>query len=880
MALTPGSRLGPYDIVSPLGAGAMGEVYRARDAKLQRDVALKMLSDAVVGDPDRLARFRREAQVLASLNHPNIAAIYGFEDSDATHALVLELVEGQTLAELIAQGPLALGDALPLAKQIASALEAAHELGIVHRDLKPANVKVRPDGTVKVLDFGLAKAIEPVASSSATATSSPTFTSPAMTQAGMILGTAAYMAPEQARGRAVDKRADVWAFGAVLFEMLTGARAFPGDDLTDTLAAVVRAEPDWSLLPAGLPPTLVVYLQRSLHKDPKQRVPDMASMRLALEGAFDTAAPPPTASTEAHRAHRSLVWTSAAIAIASLTVAAYALWNRPANVQSQAARLTIPLGEGSELTSSPAITSDGRTVAYVARQGTEDSLLYLRDLGSFETRVVAGSNGARQPFFSPDNKWVAFFAQSHLQKAEVKGGPAVRLVEAAYPFGGTWTDDDTIIYAASIGSGLLRIPAAGGAPVAISKPDGAANGYAHVWPQALPGGRVLFTIWGQNGGSAVLSPGSGQWESVMPTTTFAAALFDASSLASAGQGAGRLLLVDDTAGVRAAPFDPRHPARTSTDALVLDNVYSEVSTESRAWLATASNGTAVYAFGNPSRTSLVWVDRDGRVEPLRNERAVYQEISISPDGAKAVVRQGLNLWMNDLERGTHSPLTSGTDSNILPVWSRDGRRILFGSNRGGDWDIYSQPADGSGSAEVLLDLPFDQFPYMVSADGTLLYLEIQPTTGRDLWTLSPDGKAKPFRVTRFNEIAARFAPAREGAPRWIAYASDESGRSEVYVQSYPAGERRVPVSTGGGVRPMWSPDGHELYYVAGDAMMAVAMQPSGAFGAPRRLFDRSSFLVNDRFQSYSVSPDGRRFLMIKLGADSAPRQLNVILNGF
>jgi eukaryotic-like serine/threonine-protein kinase len=859
----------------------MGEVYRARDAKLQRDFALKMLSDAVVGDPDRLARFRREAQVLASLNHPNIAAIYGFEDSGATHALVLELVEGQTLAELVARGAMALGDALPLAKQIASALEAAHELGIVHRDLKPANVKVRPDGTVKVLDFGLAKAIEPLASSSASATSSPTFASPAMTQAGMILGTAAYMAPEQARGRAVDKRADVWAFGAVLFEMLAGARAFPGDDLTDTLAAVVRAEPDWSLLPAGLPPTLVVYLQRCLHKDPKQRVPDMASMRLALEGAFDTAAPRATASTEARRAPRSPVWASVAIAIGSLAVAAFALWSRPASVQPKVVRLSIPLGEGSEITSSPAITSDGRTVAYVARQGTEDSLLYLRDLDSVEARVVAGSNGARQPFFSPDDTWVAFFAQSHLQKAEVKGGPAVRLVEAPYPFGGTWTEDDTIIYAGSIGSGLLRIPAAGGAPVAITKPDGAANGYGHVWPQALPGGRVLFTIWGQNGGSAVLSPGSGQWESVMPATTFAAALFDTSSLRSAGRGAGRLLVVDDTAGVRAAPFDPRRPARTSTDALVLDNVYSEISTESRAWLATSSNGTAVYAFGNPSRTSLVWVDREGRVEPLRNEPAVYQEVSISPDGAKAVVRQGVNLWMNDLERGTHSPLTSGNDSNILPVWSRDGRRILFGSNRGGDWDIYSQPADGSGPAEVLLDRPFDQFPYMVSPDGTLLYLEIQPTTGLDLWTLSPDGEASPFRVTRWNEMAARFSPAPEGTkPRWIAYASDESGRSEIYVQSYPAGERRVPVSTGGGVRPMWSPDGRELFYVAGDAMMAVAMQPDGTFGAPRRLFDRSGFLVNDRFQSYSVSPDGRRFLMIKLDADSAPRRLDVILNWF
>ena len=408
----------------------MGEVYRARDAKLQRDVALKMLADAVFADPDRLARFRREAHVLASLNHPNIAAIYGFEDSGATPALVLELVEGQTLAERIAQGPMALADALPLTKQIAAALEAAHDLGIVHRDLKPANIKVRADGTVKVLDFGLAKATEPKASSSATATSSPTFTSPAMTQAGMILGTAAYMAPEQARGRMVDRRADVWAFGAVLFEMLTGARAFPGDDLTDTLAAVVRAEPDWSLLPAGLPETLVVYLRRCLQKDPKQRVPDMATMRLALEGAFDTAATRAATPAES-RTGSARSWLWAASALASLAVAGFMLWSRPADVRPRTARLTIPSPEGAQITSSPAITSDGATVAFVARQGTEDSLLYLRDLDSFETRVVEGSNGARQPFFSPDNKWVAFFAQGQLQKAEVKA--ALRCASSKLP---------------------------------------------------------------------------------------------------------------------------------------------------------------------------------------------------------------------------------------------------------------------------------------------------------------------------------------------------------------------------------------------------------------------------------------------------------------
>ena len=401
----------------------------------------------------------------------------------------------------------------------------------------------------------------------ADAMNSPTLTTPAMTQAGMILGTAAYMAPEQARGKTVDKRADIWAFGVVLFEMLTGARAFPGEDLTDTLAAVVRAEPNWTLLPAGLPSTLVVYLRRCLQKDPKQRIPDMAAMRLALEGAFETATPHTTAAP-VRRKHPPLVWASAAIAVGSLAVAAVAVWNRPAAVQQRSTRLTIPLPPGTEITSYPAITSDGRTVAYVAQQGTEDSQLYLRDLNSFEVRALAGSNGARQPFFSPDDKWVAFFAQGHLQKAEVAGGAPIRVVEAAYPFGGTWAEDNTIIYAASLSSGLLQIPASGGAPKAISKPDAAANGYAHVFPQALPGGRrVLFTVWGQNKGSAVLALDSGKWEIVLPATTFATAMFDAPAGTS-----GRLLVVDEASGIRAAPFDPERPARTSADASVLDSV--------------------------------------------------------------------------------------------------------------------------------------------------------------------------------------------------------------------------------------------------------------------------------------------------------------------
>jgi serine/threonine protein kinase len=466
----------------------MGEVYRARDAKLNRDVALKILSDSFVTDPNRLARFRREAQVLASLSHPNIAAIYGFEDSGTTHALVLELVEGATLADRIEQDPIALADALSLAKQIAEALEAAHELGIVHRDLKPANIKIRADGTVKVLDFGLAKSMDLAAGSSADATNFATLTSPVMTQVGMILGTAAYMAPEQARGRVVDKRADVWAFGAVLFEMLTGARAFPGDDLTDTLAS--GATFDTRRLSQAVSAQGPETTHSRHGRDAPRARGRVRHRRAANDDGDRVGSVTALDGVGAGRDDRRVACCSRLRAVEPAR-------GRSANLGSP----TISLQPGSEITSAPAITSDGRTVAYVAREGTEDSQLYLRDLTSFEARTVPGSKGARQPFFSPDGKWVGFFAQGQLQKAEVAGGAPVLLAEATYPFGGTWTEDNTIIYATSLGSGLLQIPASGGAPKSISKPDGAANGYAHVWPQALPAGRsgrrVLFTIWGR-----------------------------------------------------------------------------------------------------------------------------------------------------------------------------------------------------------------------------------------------------------------------------------------------------------------------------------------------------------------------------------------------
>jgi len=855
MPLAIGDKLGPYDILAFIGKGGMGEVYRARDSRLNRDVAIKVSAEQFSD------RFTREARAIGSLNHTSICHLYDV----GPDYLVMEHVEGQDL-----RGPLEFEEALPIIRQLIDGIEAAHEKGIVHRDLKPANIKITPEGAVKILDFGLAKAMEPPAAGDGKPENSPTVTIGA-TVAGTILGTAAYMAPEQAKGKAADKRSDIWSFGVILYEVLTGKPLFQGESTVEILAGVLNQEPDLS----AAPPRVRKLLEWCLEKDRKRRLQAIGDARRLLA---EEVAPAPAAVEASPIGKHPLVWALALITVITTVSLVSALWNRPAAVPKTAARFTIPLPPGQEITSYPAITRDGRTVAYVTQQGTDDSQLYLRDLNSFEARPVAGSNGARQPFFSPDGRWVAFFAQGQLQKAEVSGGAPIKLAEAAFPFGGTWNEDNTIVYATSLGSGLWRIPASGGAPESLTKPDGAAKGYAHVFPQALPGGRsLLFTIWGQTQGNAVLSLDSHRWELVLPKTSFAFGIFDPMRDA-----AGRLLVVDQSAGIMAAAFDAAHPAPTSADTTVLSNVYWDVEIESRGWLAVSNTRTAVYAPGNPAKTSLVWVDREGKVEPLvGKDQDLYRELSLSPDGTKAVVRHGLSLWIHDLQRGTRSPLTSG-NANFAPLWSPDGTRIIFASNRGGDWDIYSQPADGSRPAEALLQRPYDQFPHSILADGTLLYREVHPKTGQDLWTLSPDGKPSPLRVTPFNEAAGQFSPDTSSGPgggqRWVAYASDESGRSEIYVQSYPGGGSRIPVSTGGGILPRWSRDGKELFYVTGDAVVAVAVRPDGSFGAPHKLFDRSSFFFALRFQSYSVSPDGKRFLMIQRDPGSVPRQLNVILN--
>ena len=865
MALAVGTQLGPYEILAPIGAGGMGEVYKARDTRLDRTVALK------VSKTEYSERFEREARAVAALNHPHICQLYDV----GPNYLVMEFIEGQPL-----KGPLPLDTTLKYASQICDALDAAHKKGITHRDLKPANILVTKSG-IKLLDFGLAKIAEAAKpqGGSKPGEADATLTM-ALTGKNEIVGTLYYMSPEQlqaqATGQEIDARSDIFSFGLVLYEMLTGKRAFEGASPASVIAAIME-RPAPSVADVA-PPVLDRVLKTCLAKDPDERWQSARDLKRELQwiaGASGETTPNPAASRSRFTRMHWIAAAALAFALAAVSSLATRAMRAPA-VQRTAARLTIPLPAGQEITSYPAITRDGTTIAYVTQQGTEDSRLYLRDLNSFESREVPGSNGAKQPFFSPDGKWVAFFAQGQLQKAEVVGGAPIRLAEVSFPYGGTWNEDNTIIFSPSLDSGLWRVPAAGGMPESLTKPDGATKGFGHSYPQALPGGRsVLFTVWGEMPGGAVLALDSGQWERVLPRSgTFDAPIFEAADGTK-----GRLLAIDQSAGIRSAVFDAAHPALTSADVSVLANVYYDVENEVRGWLALSNTHTVVYVPGNPAKTSLVWVDREGKTELVGKDQNVYRETQVSPNGTKAVVRRGWELWIHDFERGTQSRLTPPDTQNLLPVWTHDGARILFASNRGGDWDIYSQPADGSQPARALLKRPGQQYPSSLLADGTLLYREVHPKTGRDIWSLSPDGKTSPVRVTPFNEGEGQFSPETSSGPgggtRRIAYTSDETGRNEIYVQSYPGGANRIQVSNAGGFMPKWSRDGRELFYVTGDAVVAVTARPDGSFGAPRKLFDRSNYLF--KFP-YDISPDGKRFLMIRRDEGSVPRQLNVILN--
>jgi eukaryotic-like serine/threonine-protein kinase len=870
--LAPGDSLGPYEVLEFLGAGGMGEVYRARDATLNRDVALKVRSEAFAPDSDRLARFKREAHVLASLNHPNIAAIYGLEESNGVPALVLELVEGPTLADRIAQGAIPIDEVLSIATQIADGLKAAHESGIIHRDLKPSNIKVRSDSTVKILDFGLAKAFDP-SSSGAGVPAAATITSPAMTHAGMIFGTAAYMSPEQARGKTVDSRSDVWAFGCVLYETLTGRRAFSGETIQDTLTAVLTHEPDWSVLPADTPAGVVRLLRRCLAKDPARRLHSVADARMEIEDA-DAANP---IAVFVKRA-RGALWPLAAVVAIALVVT---VWNSlrspgptpPATqtvrrlliglprAQPLARAASMPLGDGQ---ASLAISPDGTLVAYVM-EGQGVRQLYLHALDQLEPAPIQQTEGAFGPFFSPDGRWIGFFANNKLKKVAVSGGAPIDLSAAPNPYGGSWGTDGTILFAADEGRRPTTIRETGGVPQLVAVKDSGS------WtrPHMLPGGQAAIVSHLADVG--VLSLDTGEYRVLIE---------------NGGDGryapSGHLVFVRAGA-LMAAPFDLERLAVSGPATVILEGIRMEGQL-AVAQAVFSRDGTLIYVPGSAANdeTRLVWVDRQGKVQPVGMPPRSYRSFSLSPDGTRLAIVIGdpnNDVWVQDLERGALTRLTSG-GNNVGPIWTPDGKRVVFAQITGGVRTPFRVPADGSGEPERLFNDDHRGGVTSFSTDGQLLTFNSRaPNTGMDIWVRPLKGTqtTQPFLRTRFTEVGAKFSP--DG--RWIAYISDESGQYEVYVRPYPGPGGKWQVSTHGGGEFIWSRDGKELFYRNGNKWMVVAVSVEPEFKAepPRILFDGPYVDVGGL--SFDVAPDGRRFLLLEPAEQESPiTHLNVVLNWF
>jgi len=902
MPLKSGSRLGSYEITSPLGAGGMGEVYRARDPKLGRDVAIKVLPEAFAGDAARMARFQREAKVLASLNHPNIATIHGVEDSDSTHALVMELVEGPTLADRIKQGPIPVEEAVRIARQVADALEYAHERGIVHRDLKPANIKVAADDTVKVLDFGLAKALESDIAAIDISTS-PTISRMA-TQQGVLLGTAAYMSPEQAKAKPADRRTDIWAFGCVLYEMLTGKQTFAGETVTDTLASVIKEDPDWKALPASTPMRVRVLLQRCLQKDVRQRLQAIGDARISLEETL-SGAPQEAIATVSPPARQWRLWIVsgiAAVLLVATALLAYLYFQRKPNA-GRAMRFQIPMPETSTPGGSFALSPDGRKLAFLATGVDGQSRVWVRSLETLEARPLDGTEGAVAfPFWSPDSRFLAFQAQTKLKKIEADGGPPLTLCDVPILIGGTWNRDDKIVFGSP--AGLQQVSASGGAPSPVTIDGGAGA------PVFLPDGRhfvyaVAPVAGGRDSGVYLGSVDAKPQEQL--SKKLLADLTTVAYTPSSDPAVAYLLFVRGATQVAgygtlmAQRFDTRRFELIGEAVPIAEQVsifgFSASATDVLIYVTGATTFVASSGTRGNIRGQLTWFDRDGRTLGSFGDPGVYRTLSLSPDGKYVAFERAdfqnpgaRNIWIYEFARGVTSRFTFGLNRfDSYPLWSPDGSHIAFGSNRGGTFDIYQKTSNLAGDDELVFKSGDPKVPTSWSPDGRFI-LYFNPLPPARLWLLPIAGgvaERKPARIdnSEFNEAIGRISP--DG--RWVAYSSDESGRGEIYVRPFDTTiATRTPAATStpvigkwmvskdGGNNPLWRRDGKELFYLSPDGQaMAVDVNTAGVFrpGTPKALFKVPTGVL-----FWDVSADGRRFIMTAPSAATAQPPFTVVLN--
>jgi Tol biopolymer transport system component/tRNA A-37 threonylcarbamoyl transferase component Bud32 len=880
--LKSGSRIGQYEVLEAIGAGGMGEVYRARDSKLGREVAIKILPAAFSRDPERLARFQREARFLASLNHANIASIYGVEDAGDTRALIMELVEGPALAARIKAGPIPIDEALPIARQICEALEYAHEHGVVHRDLKPANIKISREGSVKILDFGLAKAVQGEAVTTDMGDSQTL--SDMATRAGALLGTAAYMSPEQAKGKPVDRRADIWAFGCVLYEMLTGKKAFVAETVTETLAAVLKNEPDWSLLKVATPIHVRVLLHRCLQKDPRQRLRDIGDARISLDEVLSGVAEralPIVARASVWR--RVVPWALFVIAAAALALLAFVQLRPRSAPAPDAIRFQVPLPETASFVGDAALSPDGRHLAFAAIAQDGHSQIWVRDLDSLESRPLRGTEGVYGSylFWSPDSREVAFRVGNSLERIDISGGSPTVISTGAQVVGGSWNSDGVILY--GNWDSLMKVPAGGGEPSVLIKPD-RSRGAEAIWhPSFLPDGRHFLyemTTPLSNSGWGVFVGSLDTNSKEQPPAKPIADGWVAAYASIPGSKLGYILFLQYDGNLMAQAFDLSRLEMKGNAISVAKNIRT---------FSTSTAGVLAYIEGSGSPLQLAWFDRQGKILGRLGEPGIVPLPALSPDGKTVAVPLlnhgsfGMDFWLYSVETGARTRFTFEGKRLGYPVWSPDGSHIAFSVSHPGNVTVVQKPVNGMGQEETIDERRGEEptTPLDWSRDGRYLIEEVHAKTD-SIWVLplSPQQGASghtpsPLLNEGFNVVNGRFSPNGQ----WIAYDSDESGRDEIFVRTFPQTQGKWQVSTNGGTRPVWSRDGKELYYIAQDGnLMAVDVKsrPDNSFetGDPKVLFNpQTGPLRTDRFD---VAKDGR-FLIPTLAQQSAV-PINVVVN--